>query len=204
LFKNIPEPEVVQSTTSVSPIQNNPVESSTGELTEGTPVTVKNKTGTSTPQQSRISIVETPEEYTIIHRKPNTGKTIKTSTSSKQVTTGKPGSQPKPEGTTPKPQKADNGGTVNSISADLGGREARILPKPTFKSSEDGKIVVSVKVNIQGMVVSAIAGAKGTTIMESSLRKQAENAARMSLFALDMDAPEEQRGTITYIIEKQK
>jgi hypothetical protein len=69
---------------------------------------------------------------------------------------------------------------------------------------EDGKIVVSVKVNIEGKVISATAGANGTTISEPGMRKQAENAARISLFARDTNAPEEQRGTITYVIVKQK
>jgi hypothetical protein len=90
------------------------------------------------------------------------------------------------------------------ISYDLGGRGARSLPKPTYNSPEQGKIVVSIKVNRQGQVTYASAGAKGTTISEINLRHQAENTARKTVFEPDADAPEEQRGTITYVFVKQR
>lgn len=154
--------------------------------------------------KSKISIVETPDESTLIHRTPNTGKSKKTSTNEGQGSAGKPDSQVKKDGTNPMPINEGNGANGNGISYDLGGRRARLLPKPLFNSSEDGKIVVSVKVNIEGKVISATAGAKGTTIAQSSLRKQAETAARNSLFTRETNAPEEQRGTITYEIVKQK
>jgi hypothetical protein len=201
LYKGDPKPVVAESETSIASIEKNTVESSFTELAEETPVTQKKKTVKPTLQKSRISIIETPEEYTIIHRKPNTDKITKISTGSNQAINEKQSTQPKPNGTSPTP---DIAGTGNIISYDLGGRGARILPKPTFNSSEEGKIVVSVKVNIEGKVISASAEAKGTTIAEPSLRKQAENAARNTLFARDTDAPEEQRGTITYVIVKQK
>jgi hypothetical protein len=92
----------------------------------------------------------------------------------------------------------------NGISYDLGGRGARSLPKPTYNSAEQGKIVVSIKVNRQGQVTYASAGAKGTTIYEINLVQNAENAARKTVFEPDADAPEEQRGTITYVFVKQR
>ena len=99
---------------------------------------------------------------------------------------------------------SESGRKGNGISFDLGGRGARSLPKPTYNSPEQGKIVVSIKVNRQGQVTYASAGAKGTTISEINLRQQAENAARKTVFAPDADAPEEQRGTITYVFVKQR
>jgi len=95
-------------------------------------------------------------------------------------------------------------GKGNGISFDLGGRGSRSLPKPIYNSPESGKIVVSIKVNREGKVTYASAGAKGTTISEINLRQQAESAARRTLFASDPEAPEEQRGTITYVFVKQK
>ena len=92
----------------------------------------------------------------------------------------------------------------SGISYDLGGRGARSLPKPTYNSPEQGKIVVSIIVNRQGQVTSASAGAKGTTISEINLRQQAENTARKTVFEPNADAPEEQRGTITYVFVKQR
>lgn len=94
------------------------------------------------------------------------------------------------------------GGTGSGVSYDLGGRPARMLQKPFYDSPEQGKIVVTIKVNKQGKVTYASAGAKGTTITEIGLRQQAENAARKTVFAVDENAPEEQKGTITYVFKK--
>jgi TonB family protein len=96
------------------------------------------------------------------------------------------------------------GGVGNGISYDLGTRQARNIPKPAYNSDETGKVVVSIKVNREGRVTYASAGAKGTTITELSLRQQAENAARKAVFAADPNAPDEQRGTITYVFMKLK
>jgi outer membrane biosynthesis protein TonB len=93
------------------------------------------------------------------------------------------------------------GGVGPGISFDLTGRTAR-LQKPSYNSNEEGKIVVTIKVNRQGKVTSAVAGARGTTISEISLRQQAENAALKTVFSSNSDAPEEQRGTITYVFKK--
>jgi hypothetical protein len=93
-------------------------------------------------------------------------------------------------------------GNGSGISYDLGTRQARSLQKPFYNSPEQGKIVVSIKVNKQGKVTYASAGAKGTTISEVGLRQQAESAALKTVFAADADAPDEQRGTITYNFRK--
>ncbi len=95
-------------------------------------------------------------------------------------------------------------GIGSGISFDLGGRQPRSLQKPTYNSIEQGTVVVSIKVNQQGKVTYAAAGAKGTTITELSLRQQAEAAAYKTVFAPDQNAPEEQRGTITYNFKKVK
>lgn len=164
----------------------------------------KKKTNIPKPISGKIrkSIVETPDESTVVHKTvyPNSTK----SNSSKQQIPVIPDKQNNPGTLKGSQNQNDPAGKGNGISFDLGGRKARILPKPSFNSSEDGKIVVSVKVNVEGKVISATAGDKGTTITEPNLYKQAENAARISLFARDSNAPEAQRGTITYVIVKQK
>jgi outer membrane biosynthesis protein TonB len=96
------------------------------------------------------------------------------------------------------------GGAGSGISFDLGGRTARSFGKPFYNSPEQGKIVVSIKVNKQGKVTYAAAGAKGTDISEISLRQQAESAALKTVFVPDANAPDEQRGTITYNFRKVK
>jgi outer membrane biosynthesis protein TonB len=90
------------------------------------------------------------------------------------------------------------GGIGNGVSYDLGGRKAASLQKPLYNSDDQGVVVVSIKVNKLGKVTYASAGAKGTTISELGLRKQAENAALHTVFSPDENAPDEQRGTITY------
>lgn len=179
-------------------------ENMSNDLSEGTRVAKTKNTDKSTTSKTRISIVETPYKSTLIHRTPNSDKNIKAHSAESQKISVKPDDPTKPIGTKFLPTIENNLENGGSISFDLGGRSARILPKPTFNSSEDGKIVVSVKVDIEGKIVSASAGAKGTTITEPTLHKQAENAARNSLFTRDPNAPEDQRGTITYVIVKQK
>lgn len=156
------------------------------------------------PVTKRIPVVETPELPTVNQKAMYPGKSTKTSTGGNQGITGKPGDQGSPNGTPGSPNYVGNGGKGNGISYDLGGRGSRSLPKPTYNSPEQGLIVVSIKVDRNGKVTYASAGAKGTTISEINLRQQAESAARKTLFDADPDAPDEQRGTITYKFIKQK
>lgn len=98
------------------------------------------------------------------------------------------------------------GGVGSGISYNLRGRTARSFGKPFYNSPEQGKIVVSIKVNKQGKVIYAAAGAKGTDISEIGLRQQAESAALKTVFAPDNNdnTPDEQIGTITYNFRKVK
>jgi len=179
------------------------------ENTEEAPVIEKIKKKTektnTAPVTKPTTTVEKPKEPTVNQKALYPGKSTKTSEGGNQGITGKPGDQGKENGTPGSPNYDGNGGKGNGISYDLGGRGARgSLPKPVYNSPEQGKIVVSIKVNRQGQVTYASAGAKGTTISEINLRQQAENAARKTMFAPDADAPEEQRGTITYVFVKQR
>ncbi|NWJ51567.1 MAG: energy transducer TonB [Bacteroidetes bacterium] len=91
------------------------------------------------------------------------------------------------------------GSGVNSgISYDLSGRTSRSLPKPSYNSVEQGRVVVSIWVNREGRVTRVSAGAKGTTVTDSGLIRQAESAARQALFSANPDGPEEQNGKIIY------
>lgn len=90
-----------------------------------------------------------------------------------------------------------NGGSGDGPSYDLGGRGAKSISSPSKEFSEEGKIVVEIKVNQDGRVVDAIIG-RGTTIVDSSMRESALQAAKKSVFNKDDKAPELQNGTITY------
>ncbi|MCF8228523.1 MAG: energy transducer TonB, partial [Bacteroidales bacterium] len=67
-----------------------------------------------------------------------------------------------------------------------------------------GKVVVTIWVDRMGRVTKAIAGAKGTTVSDLQLRKLAKDAALRAKFNPDPEAPEIQKGTITYNFIKLK
>lgn len=90
------------------------------------------------------------------------------------------------------------GGTGNGHSYSLNGRSlSGGLPTPQYNRNEEGVIVVSIEVDASGKVVSAKAGALGTTIIDASLRKEAEKAAMKAKFNASKGAAL-QSGTITY------
>jgi len=168
----------------------------------------KNKQKTVKPETAPVgkptAIVETPHELTIIRKAVDPGKSTRTSSGGNQVVIAKPDVKVKPGETALSPEYNDNDGKGNSVSFELGGRGSSSFQKPVFNSPVEGKIIVSIIVDRDGKVIYASAGAKGSTISDIKIRQQAENAARKSRFAPDANAPQEQRGTITYIFVKQK
>lgn len=92
------------------------------------------------------------------------------------------------------------GGTGNGsgISYDLTGRSVRSLPKPSYNSAEQGRVVVTIWVNRDGRITRVLSGAKGTTVTDPSLIRQAESAARQALFSANPNGPDEQIGKIIY------
>ncbi len=115
--------------------------------------------------------------------------------------TGKPGDQGKPTGDPNATGYDGTGGSGGGVSFDLGGRSSRSIPRPGSNFRESGTVVVTIYVNRQGNVTRVISGAKGTTTSNAQLRLLAEQAAKQAKFSPKEDAPEEQKGTITYIFE---
>ena len=124
--------------------------------------------------------------------------------------TNKPVEEPSSEGNTETPGDQGNpnggqdianyegqGGAGGGPSYDLGGRNAKSLPRPSSDFNEEGKIVVDIWVDRDGRVQNAQIG-KGTDIANAKMRQMAINAAKSSVFAPDKDAAELQKGTITY------
>ncbi len=108
-----------------------------------------------------------------------------------------PGFQGRPEGSA-EGEGAEGEGRGGGVEFSLSGRRATHLPMPDYTSPETGRVVVSITVNRQGQVIRANAGARGTTTTDRNLWRHAEEAALKARFDLQQDAPEEQRGTITY------
>ena len=90
-------------------------------------------------------------------------------------------------------------GGGSGISFSLAGRGKKSLPEPTATSSENGSIVVEIRVDQEGNVVFAKAVWKGTTLTDTNLWRRCEQAAKNSKFTAKPDAPELQKGKIIYI-----
>lgn len=90
-------------------------------------------------------------------------------------------------------------GGGSGISFSLAGRGKKSLPEPPATSSENGSIVVEIRVDQEGNVVFAKAVWKGTTLGDKNLWRLCEQAAKDSKFTAKPDAPELQKGKITYI-----
>jgi len=73
-----------------------------------------------------------------------------------------------------------------------------VVPSPPKLTNKQGVVVVTIYVNRQGKVTNAEPGAKGSTIVEKSILQAAKAAALKATFTADPNAPESQRGTITY------
>lgn len=90
------------------------------------------------------------------------------------------------------------GGLGDGVSFSLEGRGSIHLPKPPYDSNDVGLVVVEIKVDKEGKVVSARRGVKGTTITDQRLIKLTEDFALKAVFTPNPNAPDQQIGTITY------
>lgn len=99
-------------------------------------------------------------------------------------------------------------GTGPGIGTDIGpsfsivGRTAKALPKPSYDSNSQGKIVIDVKVDQSGNVTGAQYNSRLSNISDLKLIAAAIDAAKKSKFSVKLDAAVEQVGTITYTFIK--
>lgn len=118
---------------------------------------------------------------------------------SQGVTEGS-GNQGNPNGNPNSNSYVGNASSGNG-SFSLAGRSAVSLPSPSYNSNKQGKIVVQIWVDQQGRVTRVEAPEKGSTITDAGMVEQAKKAARLARFNASANAPEEQKGTITYIFK---
>lgn len=112
--------------------------------------------------------------------------------------TGQLGDQGNPNGLANIKKYDGQGGSGNGVGYSLGGRGSVHLQKPNEDFTEEGHIKVDIWVNRNGDVIRAEIASKGTDIVNSVMREKARQAALHSKFVDDANAPDEQRGTITY------
>lgn len=91
-----------------------------------------------------------------------------------------------------------NTGSGSGGNYNLAGRKALLKPIKKPDCQEEGTVVVEIKVDKNGKVVAAKAGAKGTNNSAPCLYKPAEEAALRTTWNVDENAPTIQTGTIIY------
>ena len=87
---------------------------------------------------------------------------------------------------------------TNGIAYQLGGRTIAEIKKPNYDSQQQGKVVVTIRVDRNGKVISATPGAKGSTTTNAYLYSKAKEAALKTTFEANTTAPEIQLGKIIY------
>jgi hypothetical protein len=83
------------------------------------------------------------------------------------------------------------------LSYDLGGRKAMRLPIPVYKCQGGGDVTVMIEVDRRGNVVSMLISTTAS-VDNTCLHEAAKKAASTSRFAANANAPERQKGHITY------
>lgn len=86
-------------------------------------------------------------------------------------------------------------GSVGGNEWSLSGRGAKAIPVPGKQFNQEGKVVVSIRVNAAGDVIDAKLGA-GSTISDQATIKLAIDAAKQAKFTPSDNS--QQMGTITY------
>jgi protein TonB len=117
---------------------------------------------------------------------------------SNQGNTQGPGDMGKPTGYKESEGYDGKGGIGNGISFGLQGRGSMLLEAPSKDFEEVGDVTVTIWVNREGKVIKAEIDRSKTEFYNELQWKQAKDAALNSKFEAKQDAPEEQRGWITY------
>jgi hypothetical protein len=109
-----------------------------------------------------------------------------------------PGNQGKPEGD-PLANNYDGTGSGNGgVGLSIASRRFVTSPKITDTGQQTGKIVIEIRVDKNGNVISAKGPARGSTLTTPSLVDKCEQAALGSRFNTLESAPETQIGYITF------
>lgn len=203
--KEVIEEEVIQQEVEEAPVIKKPEEKKEEEVVEEKPVekvvekepepVVNPNALYKKPDKVEKKVEEPPKP--VVNPNALYKKSSDSQGTSQGITKGA-GDQGKVHGTPESVNYDGLGGEGEGISYSLGGRGAKVLPKPTYNSPEQGRVVVSIWVNRQGVVVRAVDGAKGTNISDLNLRRMAREAAMRAKFSEDPSAAELQKGTITY------
>lgn len=137
-----------------------------------------------------------PEPPKVNKRALYTGRKDTDATGSEGVTHGE-GNQGSVTGSPDSDNYADGLGG-KGVVANLSGRNPVSLPKPEYTADVGGTVVVRIRVDRNGKVISAEPGVQGSNTLNESLLKAAKKAALKARFNAKSDAAFTQAGTITY------
>ncbi|MFM1744506.1 MAG: hypothetical protein RLZZ630_443 [Bacteroidota bacterium] len=84
------------------------------------------------------------------------------------------------------------------IGFDLAGRDMRAKPKVEDNSQEQGRIVIEIIVDKNGVVQRADGPSRGSTLSNSTLVRKCKEASMKARFSPSPEGVEEQRGTISF------
>ncbi len=173
-------------------------------LSDATPKPVPERRDPESPQRETRPTPETPVEKPREDPPPQVdpralfpGADQRTTSRQDQGETLGQGNQGQREGVIDA-QNYEGIGQGQGITFSLSNRRANLLPVPEYTTQAQGRVVVNITVNRQGVVTRAIAGGRGSTTTDQNLYRLAEEAARRARFDVQQNAPEEQTGTITY------
>jgi outer membrane biosynthesis protein TonB len=115
-------------------------------------------------------------------------------------TTGTPGNQGKTTGST-LTNNYNGTGSGNGGNLMMSQRSFTSRPAITDDGRQTGKVIVDIRVDKNGNVVYARAGARGTTITNSALLQKCEDAVRNSHLNPLESAPDPQIGTVVFVFK---
>lgn len=173
-------------------IENNPtLEDISTQDTEEAPVTKEKEIEKKEPKE------KVKKTKPVINTKALYPGKKQNNSSSQGISEGQ-GDQGSEEGNQESNSYIGGGVGINGIAYQLGERTISEIKKPAYDSQQQGKVVVTIRVNRNGKVISATAGAKGSTTTNAYLYSKAKEAALKTTFEANSLAPEIQVGTIVY------
>lgn len=108
------------------------------------------------------------------------------------------GNQGKPEGDPLSDNYNGTGSGNGGVALSLASRRFVTMPSIKDDGQKSGKVVVEIRVDKNGVVTSAKAGARGTTLTDASMWNKCEAAALGCRFNTLDSAPDTQIGTIVF------
>jgi len=200
-----------QATQESQPTIETPEEVITQDIEEAPVISEPIPTEITTPSEVEPEIVEPVEEFveeepkpTVNEKalfKPRPSNTPNNSTS--QGNFGKEGDQGKPDGSKNSELLGEKnyGLGTEGFQFDMAGRSVVQKPSIVDNSQSTGVVVIKIKVDRKGNVISAKYTPKGSTTTNSTLVAKAEKAAYKTKFSESPNGTMEQWGTITVVFK---